>query len=197
MKRILLVLGAACLVTTAQASDLVLRAGIHNVDPKSDNNPVVHVDSNASLSLAGDWFLTPNLALDVLGAIPFKHDIRLNGTGENVASTKHLPPTISLQYHFAPKAKFDPYLSAGLNYTLFFDKQTRGALAGTKLSLDNSFGVAFQAGGDIALGNDWVLGIDVRWINIKTEAKVNGTSIGDVKIDPLVYGISIGRRVSL
>ena len=198
MKRFLvLAAGAVGMATAANAGDLVLRAGIHNVDPKSNNNPVVHVDSNATLSLAADWYLTPNVAVDVLGALPFKHDIKLNAGGSTVGSTKQLPPTVTLQYHFAPKAKFDPYLGVGLNYTLFFDKKTSGALAGTKLSLDNSFGLAAQLGGDIALANDWLLGIDVRYMKIKTEAKVNGASIGDVNIDPLVYGVMIGKRLSL
>ncbi|HVO08791.1 MAG TPA: OmpW family outer membrane protein [Burkholderiaceae bacterium] len=193
---VLALAGAVVMATSAAADDLVLRAGVHNVDPKSDNNPVVNVDSNATLSLGATWFFTPNVALDVLGALPFKHDIRLNG-GPTVASTKQLPPTIDLQYHFLPHAAFDPYIGAGVNYTLFFDKQTTGPLAGSKLSLDNSFGVALQLGGDFTFAKDWVVGVDLRWIRIKTEAKVDGASIGDVKIDPLVYGVTIGRRLSL
>ena len=192
-----MLVGAMAVSTGAVASDLVLRAGIHDVDPKSDNNPVVHVDSNATLSLGATWYLTPNLTLDLLGALPFKHDIKLNSGGQKVASTKQLPPTLDLQYHFNPKGAFDPYVGAGINYTLFFDEQTTGPLAGTSLSLNNSFGVAVQAGCDIALAGDWVLGIDVRWIQIKTEAKVNGTSVGDVNIDPMVYGLTIGKRLSL
>ena len=31
----------------------------------------------------------------------------------------------------------------------------------------------------------------------KGEAKVNGASIGDVTVDPLVYGVAIGKRFSL
>ena len=184
---------AVAMVTSAAANDLVLRAGVHNVDPKSDNNPVVNVDSNAELSLGVTYYFTPNVALDVLGALPFKHDIKLNG-GPKVGSTKQLPPTIGVQYHFMPHAVFDPYVGVGVNYTLFFDKKTTGPLAGTKLSLSNSFGPAVQAGGDFSFAKDWVLGVDLRWAKIKTEAKVNGNSIGDVKIDPLVYGITIGKR---
>ena len=194
---LLLLAGSAAAIGSAGASDLVLRAGVHNVDPKSDNNAVVHVDSNATLSLAAEWYFTRNVALDVLGSVPFKHDIRLNSDNSKVGSIKHLPPTISLQYHFNPAGGFDPYLGAGVNYTLIFDKQTTGALAGMTLSVENSFGPAVQAGGDFALGKDWLLGIDVRYIWIKAKAAVNGASIGDVKVDPLVYGVSIGRRFSL
>ena len=181
----------------AQATDLVLRAGIHDVVPTSNNNPTVHVGSNATLSVGGALFVTDNLAIDLLGAIPFKHDIYLNSNGAKVGSAKQLPPTLGVQYHFNHGGAFDPYLGAGINYTLFFDKQTEGALAGTKLSIDNSFGGAVQAGGDIKLGDDWLLGIDIRWIAIKSQARVNGASIGDVKVDPMVYGLTIGKRFSL
>jgi len=194
---LLLLAGSAAAIGSAGANDLVLRAGIHNVDPKSDNNAVVHVDSNATLSLAGEWYFNKNLALDVLGALPFKHDVRLNADNSKVASVKHLPPTISLQYHFNPAGAFDPYVGVGVNYTMFFDKQTKGALAGTKLTLKNSFGPAVQLGGDFAIGKDWLIGVDVRYIKIKGEAKVNGASIGDVTVDPLVYGVAIGKRFSL
>jgi outer membrane protein len=197
LPQLLLLAGSAAAVGSAGANELVLRAGVHNVDPKSDNNAVVHVDSNATLSLAAEWFFNRNLALDVLGSLPFRHDIRLNSDNSKVGSIKHLPPTISLQYHFNPGGAFDPYLGAGVNYTLIFDKQTTGALTGTKLSVDNSFGPAVQAGGDFAIGKDWLLGVDVRYIRIKAKAAVNGASIGDVKVDPLVYGVSIGRRFSL
>ena len=105
---LLLLAGSAAAIGSAGASDLVLRAGVHNVDPKSDNNAVVHVDSNATLSLAAEWYFTRNVALDVLGSVPFKHDIRLNSDNSKVGSIKHLPPTISLQYHFNPGGGFDP-----------------------------------------------------------------------------------------
>lgn len=200
MKRLhgVLAAGAALVVCSgAQATDLVLRVGVHDVVPTSNNNPTVHVGSNATLSVGGAWFVTDNLAIDLLGAIPFKHDIYLNSNGAKVGSVKQLPPTLGVQYHFNRGGFFDTHIGAGINYTLFFDKQTSGALAGTKLTIDNSFGGALQAGADIKLGDDWLLGLDIRWIAIKAEAKVNGSSIGDVKVDPMVYGLTIGKRFNL
>jgi len=200
MKRLHAVLAAGAalaLCGSAQATDLVLRVGVHDVVPTSNNNPTVHVGSNATLSVDGALFVTDTLAIDLLGAMPFKHDITLNANGAKVGSVRQLPPTLGVQYHFNRGGFFDTHIGAGINYTLFFDKQTTGALAGTRLALDNSFGGALQAGADIALGDDWLLGIDIRWIAIKAEARVNGNSIGDVKVDPMVYGLTIGRRFSL
>lgn len=182
------------LPTQAQdAGDWIWRVGVHNVRPKSDNHALVNVDAAASLTFNATYMLAPNWGVEVLAALPFEHDINLNGGGK-VAQTKHLPPTVSLQYHFNPDGAWRPYVGAGVNYTLFFDEKTRGALAGTKLELDPSWGLAAQAGLDINLGSDWFANVDARWLDIDTDAKVNGASIGSVEIDPLAFGLSIGRR---
>ena len=60
--------------------------------------------------------MTDNWAVELLAAYPFEHDIYLVD-GPEVGSTKHLPPTVSLQYHFMPDSTFQPYLGAGVNYT--------------------------------------------------------------------------------
>ena len=39
--------------------------------------------------------------------------------GGQIGTFKHLPPTLTLQYHFAPGANVRPYVGAGVNYTRF------------------------------------------------------------------------------
>jgi outer membrane protein len=200
MKKSLGILAAvSCLgvMGTASAADCLLRAGVHSVNPKSNNNPTVSVGSNASLSINGACFVTPNIAIDVLGALPFTHDIKLAANGVKVGSTKQLPPTVGVQYHFAPAATFDPYVGAGLNYTFFFSTKASGPLAGARIDLGSSFGMAAQVGGDFHLANNWVIGADVRYVKISSKAKLNGASLGDVNIDPTVFGVSIGKKFSL
>lgn len=178
----------------ANASDWIVRVGGHYVDPKSDNHAVVGVDSGQSLTFTVTYMLAPRWGVELLAAWPFSHDITLNADGSKVAETKHLPPTLSLQYHFLPDGKIRPYVGAGLNATLFFDEKTTGALAGSDLSLDESFGAAAQLGVDFALSGDWMLNVDARWIDIDTDARLDGVGIGSVAIDPYVFGISVGRR---
>lgn len=182
----------------AGAGDLLLRVGAHSVNPKSNNHPVVNVDSAASLTLNATYFLTDNLAVDVLGAVPFKHDINLNAGGSKVGSTKHLPPTIGLQYHFLPDAAvFRPYVAAGLNYTFFFSTDTQGALAGKRLDLGSSFGLAGEIGADFIINDAWSINVDARYMKIGTTARLDGASLGKVNIDPYAYGIMISRRFKL
>jgi len=178
----------------ADASDWIVRVGGHYVDPKSDNHPVVSVDSGQSLTFNATYMFAPNWGVELLAAWPFSHDITLNADGSKVGETKHLPPTLSLQYHFLPDGKIRPYVGAGLNATIFFDEKTTGALAGTDLKLDDSFGVAGQVGVDFALSGDWMINLDVRYMDIDTDASLDGTGIGSVAIDPWAYGLSVGRR---
>jgi outer membrane protein len=178
----------------AEKGDLILRGGVAVVAPKSDNSPLVNVDEGYSPSIMLTYFLSDNWAIDVLGSLPFKHDINLNGGGK-VGETKHLPPTVSLQYHFLPQgAVFRPYVGAGVNFTLFFDEATTGALAGSNLKLDNSFGVAAQIGADFAINDKWAINVDLRWADIDTDAALDGAPLGTVAIDPFVFGVAVAYK---
>lgn len=193
---ILSVLAAATAALPARAQDAgdwIWRVGVHNVRPKSDNHAVVNVDAAASLTFNATYMLAPHWGVELLAALPFEHDINLNGGGK-VAAAKQLPPALSLQYHFNPNGAWRPYLGAGVNYTLFFDEKTSGALDGTDLELDPSWGVAAQAGLDVRLGGVWFVNVDARWMDIDTDAKLNGTSLGTVGIDPYAFGLTVGRR---
>ncbi len=149
----------------------------------------VDVDSDIKPTITGEYFIADNLGIEVLAALPFKHDISINGLGR-VGSTKHLPPVVSLQYHFNSAGKVSPFLGAGLNYTTFFSEDTTGALAGSKLKLQDSWGLAAHAGVDFAIGEKGALRVDLRWIDIDSKVKLNGEKIGTVNIDPLAYGVS-------
>lgn len=177
----------------AEPSPWIFRIGAHNVEPKSKNSDIVNVDNAQMLTFNLTRMVNDNWGIEVLAALPFKHDVNLN-TGGKVADVKHLPPTFSLQYHFAPNAKVRPYVGAGLNVTLFFSEDTTGALAGHDLSLGTSFGPAAQAGLDFDVSDNWFLNADVRWMDIDTKAKLDGASLGTVAIDPIVFGVSVGRR---
>ncbi|MGB5490975.1 MAG: OmpW family outer membrane protein, partial [Woeseiaceae bacterium] len=157
-----------------EKGDWLLRVGVGNVDPKSSNGLVASVDSGTAVVFNGTYFFTPNVGFEILAATPFSHDIKLASDGTKVGETKHLPPTFSLQYHFIPDGAFRPYVGAGLNYTLFFDEDTTGPLAGTSLSLDDSVGFAAQLGADFDISEKMFLNFDLRWIDINTDAELDG-----------------------
>ncbi|MDH3576251.1 MAG: outer membrane beta-barrel protein [Gammaproteobacteria bacterium] len=195
-------------VQAHEQGDWIFRAGVGTVDPKSTafSDPVddvaVKVDSGTSLTLTGVYMINSNWAFEVLAAWPFKHDIDLvsGGVSVNLAETEHLPPTFSIQYHFMPEGKFQPYAGLGLNYTVFLDTDLSQAALDAGLvdiDLDNSVGVAAQIGADIVTSGPWLFNFDLRWINIESDATLDdGISLetAKVEIDPFVYSINVGYR---
>lgn len=168
--------------------------GVHNVDPKSNNGRLVdntlrtEVGSNVRPTITGEYFIADNLGVEVLASLPFAHDVKIPALGGRIGSVKHLPPTISLQYHFGNGTAFRPFVGAGVNYTYFFSEDTRGALRDSKLRLKNSWGAAAHVGADFALNDNSAIRVDARWIDIDTDVRLNGAKVGTVNIDPVVYG---------
>ncbi|SNR83769.1 outer membrane protein [Methylobacillus rhizosphaerae] len=172
-----------------------VRAGVSLIVPKSENGAIfdhtanVTIDHRAGPSFNIGYFITPNWAIDLLGGLAFKHQIHVNGS--HAGETKHLPPILSLQYHFRPEARLRPFVGLGLNYTAFVDEKLDD---GSKLKLRDSWGPALQAGLDYALDNHWTIGADVRYARINTKVRINGADAGDVDVNPTVYSINVGYR---
>lgn len=184
--------GLAAPAFAQQAGEWTFSVGAHQVNPKSDNGSLagntldVEVGSNVRPTVTAEYFVRDNLGIEVLAALPFQHDVDIKGLG-TVGSVKHLPPVVSLQYHFGD-GKVKPFIGAGLNYTYIFSESTTGALRGSKLRLDNSWGLAAHAGVDFKVSDKGSIRVDARWIDIDSDVKLNGANLGTVNIDPLVYG---------
>lgn len=200
-RKIKKVLCTAAILATAAANtamamdqgDWLVRAGASYIDPKSNNHEIVSVDSATSFTFNVSYFMTDAWAVELLAAWPFKHDLELKD-GTEIGDTKHLPPTLSIQYHWAPQSVFQPYVGVGLNFTTFFSEDLYGPLEGVDLNLGNSWGLAGEVGADIKLNDSWFLNLSVRYIDIETKAKLDGESIGKVKISPWIYGGNVGFR---
>lgn len=222
-----------------EAGDFVLRAGVVHVAPDDSSDSLnvtgfvapidganvtldgaeVGVDANSQLGIRATYMFANHLGLGVLGATPFKHNIKgegaLSAVGD-LGETKHLPPTITLQYFpLDSGSKFQPYAGVGVNYTTFFEEKTNStmntvlnsvagdltggvladAVSSSELELDDSFGVAVELGMDYMLSDNFGLNAAIWWADIDTEATVTAYA-GDVKaaevktdveIDPMVY----------
>ncbi len=228
-----LVLGMSCgMSTTTMAAhspgDILLRVGAVTVMPDSEsgavsglpdgvNNARVDVEDNTQLSLTATYMLTSNLGVEVLAATPFTHDIVGQGDIEGVAvgETQHLPPTLSLQYHFGSEnGVFNPYIGVGLNVTMFFSEEVDGQLVDTlntlptiaglgginsvNMELDPSIGLAAQAGVDVKVADNWYVNAAVWYIDISTTAELT-TDLGtthevDVDIDPWVFNVAVAYK---
>lgn len=183
-----------------EAGDVLLKVGVSQVRPKSDNGSVlngsVNLDVNNSTrpSFTLTYMATRNIGIELLGAWPFSHDISGSGGLGKIGSTKQLPPTLSVQWHFLPDSTVQPYVGVGLNYTHFFSTKTSGALSDSTLKLSDSWGLAGQIGVDVKLSERWFLNADLRYIDISSKVRLDGERIGTARIDPWVASVGVGYR---
>lgn len=184
-----LALSAVLMVGAAQAEALV-RVRAIEILPNAKSDPVGGVDVANKLAPDVDvsWFFTKNIAVELLLTIPQTHNVTLNGA--DIGDAAHLPPTLLLQYHLPLSQHFQPYAGAGLNYTVFTDRDLNGGL---QLERD-SVGPAVQVGFDVPLTDGWLLNFDVKKIWIDSDVTSAGSFVTHVDIDPLVVGAGVGYR---
>ena len=170
------------------AGDMTLGFGIGYVNPKSDNGIVAGgkttIDGNARPTFTFEYFVRDNIGIEVLAALPFKHDININGS--KIGTTKHLPPTVSLNYHFPTGGAVTPFVGVGVNYTAFFEDSSPLG----DLKIKNSWGLAAHLGMDYAITEKAALRMDLRYIDIDSDVYLDGAKIGRVNVDPVVFGVS-------
>ncbi|WP_126154847.1 OmpW/AlkL family protein [Paracoccus haematequi] len=181
-------------VAAQQAGDWTVGLGLANVNPKSDNGTLaggtvpVSIGDNTRPSVTVEYFIRDNIGVELLGALPFKHSIKSNGA--EIGTVKHLPPVVSLQYHFDATPQLKPFVGVGVNFTGFYDAESRGDLAGSDLRVKNSWGLAAHLGADYWINDRSAVRADVRWIDIDADVTLNGADIGQVEVDPVVAGVS-------
>jgi outer membrane protein len=189
---------ASTAVVAAPDGDWFVRIGLHAVNPKSGNGTLAggaldaDIGTDTRPTIVVGRSLDDHWAIELLASMPFEHTVSLNGA--EALDFRHLPPTLTAQYYFAPQSRVNPFLGVGLNYTLTFDEKERGPLAGTRTRVGNSFGPAVHAGLVIDTGRSWQVIADLRWVDIDADVSVDGVDVGTVNVDPLVYGVYLGWR---
>ena len=191
-----IVTGAMIDSARAEDSPWLIRARVVTVVPDESASVTglggsVDIDTSVIPEIDITYFFSENWAAElVLGTS--NHEVTATPSNIDLGDVWLLPPTLTLQYHFAPKAQFRPYIGAGVNYTIFYGADKGGVAS---IEYDNAFGVALQGGMDYDLGNNWVFNVDVKKIWLSTDVSINGGAItADVDIDPWFFGTGIGYR---
>jgi len=193
----LLGLGLCCIGSTHAGFELdrfQTRFGLTQIEPKNnpgnlDDGTRTSVSNAYALTTDFVYFLTPNLAVDLLVGSAPKHNIY--GDGQKIGNTKYIPPTLSLQYNFNPQGQWNPYVGLGVNYTYYFDETL---LNGQKLDVSNSTGVAATIGMDYELNEHFSLGTDIRYVDVNSDVKINGVKVGNVDVNPMLYSLTLGYK---
>ena len=212
-------------VQAHEAGDIIVRAGAITVNPdadsssvKVDRGPLAGADLGGKATMSSDtqlglnfaYMITNNLAVELLAATPFEHDVKLKNTAlapanGKLGTLKHLPPTLSLVYYpLDHKSVFQPYVGAGINYTYIYDEHVSSeaeAAGFSNFKAENSWGMAWQVGADYMLTDNVMINAQVRYIDIDTRATVENDSIApgtrarvDVDVDPFIYMVGLGYK---
>ena len=179
----------------------MVRARAVHIKPADKSDPIaalsvpadrITVSTKTIPEVDFSYFFTPNFAAELILTYPQQHDVKVAGTF--IGTFKHLPPTLTAQWHFLPGETFNPYIGAGLNLTLISDvKLAVPGVGGLGLS-SSSVGPAVQAGIDIKVAPQWYLNLDVKYVQLRSDVKLGGTKISAVQIDPLLIGLGLGYR---
>ncbi|MFZ6800731.1 OmpW/AlkL family protein [Undibacterium sp. Di24W] len=202
MKKIVLALSLAAMGVVssqamAQESPWLVRGRLVNISPANDSDRLGGVGATDRITVSKKtipefdvtYFFTPNIAAELILTYPQKHDVYLDGN--NIGTFKHLPPTLSAQYHFAPTASINPYIGAGVNYTNISQVKLLAGKGGLE---NDSFGLSLQAGVDFKIDKNWSFNIDVKKVQIRSDVKVDGAKVSAVKVDPVLIGLGLGYR---
>ena len=199
MKKILIAAAVGMLVAgsvAAQESPWLVRVRAVQLDMKNSGNTAttsaLTVDDKTIPELDISYFFNKNVAAELILTVPQKQHVYLNGA--DLGTFKHLPPTLTLQYHFTNLSGYKPYVGAGLNFTKIGSENITVSSANDTSLSNDSVGAAFQAGVDIPLTKQVSLNFDVKKVYLKSHVYVGGSDVGALKLDPVLFGIGVGYR---
>jgi len=213
---------AFCAATPSMAQQNTFKLGISNVQPHSSASDVTGPFTPGGISLEVRDKTTPFISytreisdhwdVELALGIPPKHDIvlKVNNpalpgsaqalSGQVGATIRQVAPTVFVNYKFLEKTSvLRPFVGAGINYTRF-DK-THSTAAGNALnggpssiSLEDSVGLALQAGVAWRLSNEWSVSASLATAQVKSKITTNTLGIerhADITFKPRVFTVAM------
>lgn len=191
----------------AAADEWMVRVRAVRIDTANESEAIpalavpadaIHVSNKTIPEVDISYFFAKNWAAELVLTYPQEHDVTVQesalGGPVKIGTFKHLPPTLTLQYHFNPEGDIRPYVGAGVNFTNLSEVELEVPTVG-RLNLDRtSWGGAFGAGFDWKLDRNLYLNVDVKKVYISADVTLGGAKVSKVKVDPVLVGVGIGWR---
>ncbi len=188
-------------------------AGINQVTPKVESGTLTAptipgvksaVASDTQPLLIINYAITDNISASTFIGTPYKHDQlgagSLQGVGK-VGSVDVLPATLLAQYHFFDaKAKFRPYIGAGITYAYFRNETGSGMLTAltntggtaTTFKAESAWGSTIKIGANYAINEKWFAGLSVSKTYVKTTSRFSTGQTISMDLDPVSVVLSVG-----
>jgi outer membrane protein len=140
------------------------------------------------------YFFTKNIAAELVLTWPQQVNITAGQGNANIGKITALPPSLLAQYHFTDLGAFKPYVGAGINYTIFGNRQNFPAL-GNQVQVDqSSVGFVGQVGMDYMFDKNWGLNLDLKYATISTNVTGTGGlagASGKLTLNPWMPAVGI------
>jgi outer membrane protein len=207
---------ALCAAGGAQAQvagQIMFQMGWNKIMPKVKSDDLtapalpgskINIKSASALFLTGTYMITDDISVEVLGGLPYKHDIigagAVSGVGK-IGSIHQISPTALLQYRlFAADAPFRPYIGAGPTFAKFYGTRGSAALTAvtnpggppTTIGGDTEWGFTTQLGGAYKIDKHWFVDAAILKTFISTKATLSTGQTTSAKLNPIAINASIG-----
>jgi outer membrane protein len=190
----------ACAITAAVfaqsahadvARHWIARVGLHPIAAQPHDAPSLEASNGFAVSFGATYLFSKHWALELFGTLPAELTLSRD---EEIGTFDVAPIGLTAQYHVSDaRDRLRVYVGLGLAYTRIGDEHASGAAA--PLQLEDAHGVTVIAGLDMNLGSRWFASVDARWFDMDSDVSLGGAAIGQVQVDPLSLGLSIGRRL--
>ena len=161
-------------------------------------------NDNVVPTVAIEYFATDSVSIETICCLT-QHKVGGEGPIAGTAILDHvliLPATVTLKYH-VNAGPIKPYVGVGPSLFFYINEKpgaTTAALGGTKVKLDNQFGLALQGGVDIPLSsNGFGVTLDAKKYFMNTRLHVSNAAGAEVlttkhKLDPWVLSGGVSYR---
>lgn len=201
LKHVLLATSVLALSAAASA-DLTFKAGLGYLDPtaKKDiapNIPKAKVSSEMAVLPSFDYrFANSPFSAELLLASPFEHTVSIisdNNKRADIAKFKQLPPTLTVKYNTPAVNGFGANI--GIGATVLVPYKEKFMSSNDKLEADTVVAPTAQIGATYSKpSSPWGVFADVRYVDLKTDLKLDGEEIGKLEVNPVVYALGVSHR---
>lgn len=169
-----------------RAVDLLWQNGqtntVQTLDVKAQNQVIPEFDIT--------YFFTKNIATELV--LTYPQSVNIDAGSTNIGKIKALPPSLLLQYHFTELGALKPYVGAGVNYTIFSNRQNFPGLDNGVTVDSSSLGFVGQVGADYMFTKNWGMNVDLKYATMSTNVTaVGGASLGKLTLNPWMPAVGV------
>jgi outer membrane protein len=195
------------------AGNVMVQLGWNKIMPKVRSSDLsapslpgsqINIKSASALFFTATYMITDDISVEVLGGLPYKHDIEgagaVSGVGK-IGSIHQISPTVLLQYRFlAADGPFRPYVGAGPTFAKFYGTKGSASLTAvtnpggpaTTIGGDTEWGGTLQAGANYKIDKHWFVDAAILKTFISTKATLSTGQETKARLNPIAINASIG-----